>query len=50
MLSIFERRLKHAVLEAQEYVHLTASTFAGMFTRPFYRHDIVEQLDVIGWG
>jgi len=50
VLSIIERWLKHAALEAQEYVHLTASTFVGMFTRPFYRHDIVEQFDLIGWG
>ena len=34
----------------QEYVYLTCSAFYGVFTRPFYRHDIVEQFDQIGAG
>ena len=50
MIRLIESWLKHAALEAQEYVRLTVATFVGMFTRPFYRHDIVEQLDVIGFG
>jgi phospholipid/cholesterol/gamma-HCH transport system permease protein len=37
-------------LEVQEYVYLTAATIRGVVTRPIYRHDIVEQLDVIGVG
>jgi phospholipid/cholesterol/gamma-HCH transport system permease protein len=50
VLSIVERWLKQAALEAQEYVHLTAATFQGIFTRPIYFHDVVEQLDAIGIG
>jgi phospholipid/cholesterol/gamma-HCH transport system permease protein len=50
VIRLLERWLKHAALEVQEYVHLTIAAFAGMFTRPFYRHDIVEQLDLIGFG
>jgi phospholipid/cholesterol/gamma-HCH transport system permease protein len=42
--------MKSAALEVQEYVWLTYGTFTGAFTRPFYRHDVVEQLDLIGVG
>ncbi len=40
--------LKGTVLEVQEYVRLCAAAFRGTVTRPFYRHDLVEQLDAIG--
>jgi phospholipid/cholesterol/gamma-HCH transport system permease protein len=50
VLSIVERWLKKAALEAQEYVHLTTGTFVGAVSRPFYTHDVVEQIDLIGWG
>ena len=50
MLSLIERWLKTSAHETQEYVHLTAAAFYGVFTRPFYRHDIVEQFDQIGAG
>ncbi|HKB13975.1 MAG TPA: ABC transporter permease [Vicinamibacterales bacterium] len=50
MLDLLQRWTKHAALEVQEYVSLTCSTFAGVFSRPFYRHDVVEQLDEIGFG
>ena len=50
MLSLIETWLKKAALEVQEYVRLTVSTFSGAFTRPFYKHDIIEQFDLIGWG
>ena len=50
MLSLLERWLKHAALEAQEYVRLTRAAFHGVYTRPLYRHDIVEQFDQIGAG
>ena len=50
MLSLIERWLKKAALEVQEYVRLVSSTFVAAFTRPFYRHDVVEQFDLIGWG
>ena len=41
-------KLKAAALEVQEYVRLTAAAFRGIFTPPYYRHDIVEQFDAIG--
>jgi len=50
VLPLVERWSKHAALEVQEYVNLTCSTFRGVVTRPIYRHDIVEQFDLIGWG
>src|SRR6201981_1615557 len=42
--------MKRVALEVQEYVLLTGSTFYAAFTRPFYRHDVIEQLDLIGFG
>ena len=50
MLPLLERWLKKAALEVQEYVFLTQAAFHGVFTRPIYRHDIVEQFDLIGAG
>lgn len=50
MLSLFNRWAKRAALEAQEYVLLCVSSLRGVFSRPIYRHDIVEQFDVIGIG
>jgi phospholipid/cholesterol/gamma-HCH transport system permease protein len=41
---------KHAVLEVQEYLKLVVQVFRGMVSRPFYRRDLIEQLDVIGIG
>ncbi|MGE0813949.1 MAG: MlaE family ABC transporter permease [Vicinamibacterales bacterium] len=42
--------VKAALLEVQEYTLLTAAAARGAVTRPFYRHDLVEQLDAIGIG
>jgi len=50
VFALFERWVKHAALEVQEYIYLTGSTFHGIVTRPVYRHDIVEQFDQIGVG
>jgi phospholipid/cholesterol/gamma-HCH transport system permease protein len=50
VLSLFERWLKKSALEVQEYVSLTRAALYGMFSRPIYRHDIVEQFDQIGAG
>jgi phospholipid/cholesterol/gamma-HCH transport system permease protein len=50
VLPLLQRWLKKAALEVQEYVLLTCSTFYAIFTRPRYRHDIVEQFDLIGVG
>jgi phospholipid/cholesterol/gamma-HCH transport system permease protein len=41
---------KHAALEVQEYVLLVRDAVIGIFTKPRYGHDIVEQFDVIGVG
>lgn len=42
--------LKNAVYEVQEYARLQAQTVRGVFSRPFYFHDVVEQFDQIGIG
>ena len=50
MLTFFDEWLKAAVLEVQEYVRLCAATIRGIFTRPRYGHDIIEQFEAIGLG
>ncbi|MCM3880770.1 MAG: ABC transporter permease [Vicinamibacterales bacterium] len=50
MFTLLDEWLKSAIAEVQEYVRLCAATIRGAFTRPFYFHDVVEQLDAIGWG
>jgi len=50
VLRLIERWLKHAALEMQEYVSLVRAAVHGIFTRPIYRYDIVEQFDLIGVG
>jgi phospholipid/cholesterol/gamma-HCH transport system permease protein len=50
VLALIQRWSKNAALEMQEYVRLTGAAFHGVFTRPIYRHDIVEQFDQIGAG
>ena len=50
MPSLLERWLKKAALDVQEYVLLVVATFRSTFSRPYYRYDIVEQFDLIGWG
>jgi phospholipid/cholesterol/gamma-HCH transport system permease protein len=45
-----ERRLKAAILEVQEYTYLTGAAIRGIFTRPFYFRDVVEQFEAIGIG
>ena len=42
--------LKSALLEVQEYVRLSMAAIRGAVSRPFYAHDLVEQLEVIGLG
>jgi phospholipid/cholesterol/gamma-HCH transport system permease protein len=41
---------KRAVLQVQGYVRLNLDVARGLFSRPFYWHDVVEQFDVIGTG
>jgi len=43
-------KVKSGLLEVQEYVRLSGYTARGVFTRPFYFHDLVEQLESIGLG
>jgi phospholipid/cholesterol/gamma-HCH transport system permease protein len=50
VLTLIDKWLKAAVLEVQEYVRLCAAASRGVFTRPFYRHDVIEQFDAIGLG
>jgi phospholipid/cholesterol/gamma-HCH transport system permease protein len=48
VLPFIDNPLKKAALEVQEYVRLTRAAMRGLVTPPFYRYDIVEQLDAIG--
>ena len=50
MIGTIQDWLKKAALEVQEYVYLTGAAISGFGSRPFYRHDLVEQLDAIGVG
>jgi phospholipid/cholesterol/gamma-HCH transport system permease protein len=45
-----EDKTKRFILELQEYVLLCAGLARAVITRPYYRHDIVEQFDTIGVG
>jgi phospholipid/cholesterol/gamma-HCH transport system permease protein len=42
--------VKSGLLEIQEYVRLQGQTVRGIFSRPFYFHDVVEQFEEIGIG
>ncbi len=50
MLTLLTDWLKAAIHEIQEYVRLQIATIHGVFSRPFYFHDVVEQFDQIGIG
>jgi phospholipid/cholesterol/gamma-HCH transport system permease protein len=50
VFSLIERWLKSAALETQEYVYLVGRALRCAVTPPLYRHDIIEQFDVIGVG
>ena len=50
MLSLLANWLKQALLEVQEYVKLSWAAARDSFSRPFYFHDVVEQLEAIGVG
>jgi phospholipid/cholesterol/gamma-HCH transport system permease protein len=50
VLSALTRVIKAGLLEVQEYVLLLVSFFRALVTPPFYRRDIVLQLDAIGIG
>jgi phospholipid/cholesterol/gamma-HCH transport system permease protein len=50
VLDLVQKGLKAAVLEVQEYVRLQITVVRACFSRPFYMHDLIEQLDQIGIG
>jgi phospholipid/cholesterol/gamma-HCH transport system permease protein len=50
VFTLIDEWLKSALAEVQEYVSLSWAAIKGAFSRPFYFHDVVEQLDAIGWG
>jgi phospholipid/cholesterol/gamma-HCH transport system permease protein len=50
VFTLIDDWLKSALGEVQEYVRLSSAAIRGAFSRPFYIHDVVEQLDSIGWG
>jgi len=49
-VGVVQNALKHAVLEVQDYVRLQITVIRACFSRPFYVHDLVEQLEQIGIG
>ncbi len=50
VLATISNGLKAGVLEVQEYMRLQAATVRGIVTPPYYRHDIIEQIEAIGVG
>ena len=50
MVQLLDSWLKSAVLEIHEYVRLQFHTVRGVFSRPFYFRDVVEQFEEIGVG
>src|SRR5688500_4885640 len=50
VLTLFEKWLKAAVLEVQEYMLMIAALMRGIFSRPYYRRDIIEHFEIIGVG
>jgi phospholipid/cholesterol/gamma-HCH transport system permease protein len=50
VLTLLDNWLKSAVGEVQEYVKLSWAAIRGVFSRPFYFHDVIEQLESIGVG
>jgi phospholipid/cholesterol/gamma-HCH transport system permease protein len=50
VVTLLTEWVKHILFEVQEYVRLCVSAFRGCFTRPFYRYDLWEQFDAIGWA
>jgi phospholipid/cholesterol/gamma-HCH transport system permease protein len=50
VLDLAQQALKQAVLDVQEYVRLQIIVIRASVSRPFYMHDLIEQLDQIGIG
>jgi phospholipid/cholesterol/gamma-HCH transport system permease protein len=49
-MTVLTGRVKHVLLELQEYWRLITQVMRGLVTGPIYTRDIVEQLDAIGIG
>jgi phospholipid/cholesterol/gamma-HCH transport system permease protein len=50
VLDWIAQRVKRAVLEVQEYVLLCGAVARACVSRPFYWHDLVEQIEEVGVG
>jgi phospholipid/cholesterol/gamma-HCH transport system permease protein len=50
LLAAINNPIKAAVLSVQDYTELTARAIANIFSPPFYFHDLLDQMDVIGVG
>jgi phospholipid/cholesterol/gamma-HCH transport system permease protein len=50
LLALLNSWLKAAILEVQEYMLLVMAAMRAIFSRPYYRRDIVEQFEAIGVG
>ena len=50
MVTLLIGWIKAALLEVQEYVIMVRAALRGVFTRPFYARDVVEQFEAIGIG
>jgi phospholipid/cholesterol/gamma-HCH transport system permease protein len=50
VITLLTAWVKQSLLEVQEYVRLCVAALRGCFSRPFYRYDLWEQLDAIGWA
>jgi len=50
LLHLLDKWAKQAVLEVQEYIFLVGAAIRGVFSRPYYKRDIVEQFEAIGVG
>jgi phospholipid/cholesterol/gamma-HCH transport system permease protein len=49
-MTLVEKWAKAALLEVQEYVLLVVAFIRSLFSRPYYRRDIIEQFEDIGVG
>ena len=43
-------KVKSGLLEVQEYWRLSFAAVHGVFSKPFYPRDVIEQIDIIGLG
>lgn len=50
MLDRFNNAVKRQILSLQEYFVLAGKSIGFIFARPFYRSDLVQQMDAIGVG